>query len=638
MGYDIVDVSATQSHLMVYDCNYPKTERYITLTKNSSGQYTGWYYHMNDSYYWGSNYIGSWISYVPYSDFLASWNNRNGADNVNLLTINTDNATIKDVEGSVVANIRDGEVLTDRDDVYQIIELGVTTDGTTASSAGVSLWLPTDGLYTVTNTDRSVSNFEATLVNVEQSATVSTTALEIILGVSDDKKLTYAELPQASNDSYTITFSSTLGNSYQEVTLTGTAEQGAPALAQIEGKLYVEGVDLDSNASLKAGATEVSGSVQSDPMPDVAKIFVGSSAQSYTVAVNASPAKGGKVTGGGAYSENDPVTVTATANSGYRFVRWTKTANGQQVSTSTSYTFTANKDVNLTAVFEKTGGDDGDGAGPGTVSSSYQITAPITENGTVTITPESAKSGEKVTITSKPDDGYTIGSVTVTDSSGKSVSVMDNGNNTYIFTMPASQVTVTATFVAIETPWVNTFTDVSKSDWFYDGVAYAAQNGLMQGVGGDKFNPSGTTSRGMIATILYRLEGEPAASQSTFTDVAAGQYYTDAVAWAAANKIVEGYGNNTFGPNDDITREQMATILYRYADYKGYDVSELADLSGYTGQEKISSWALTAMRWANNKDIITGRTTTTLVPKGTATRAEATVLLARFCRQVISME
>lgn len=188
------------------------------------------------------------------------------------------------------------------------------------------------------------------------------------------------------------------------------------------------------------------------------------------------------------------------------------------------------------------------------------------------------------------------------------------------------------------THWVNPFTDVSESDWFYDGVTYAAQNGLMQGVGGDKFNPSGTTTRGMIVTILYRLEGEPTVSQTAFTDVAAEQWYTDAVAWAAANKIVEGYGNGNFGPNDSITREQIATILYRYAVYKGYDVSGLANLSSYTDAGTVSSWALTAVRWTNSKGLITGRTTTTLVPKGTTTRAEAATILMRFCQNVAGLE
>ena len=174
------------------------------------------------------------------------------------------------------------------------------------------------------------------------------------------------------------------------------------------------------------------------------------------------------------------------------------------------------------------------------------------------------------------------------------------------------------------------FTDVSTSDWFYDAVAYVYENGLMGGTSANQFSPNVTTTRSMIVTILHRLEGEPAASTSTFTDVAAGQWYTDAVAWASANRIVEGYGNGRFGPNDTITREQMATILYRYAQSKGYDVGGTGDLGGYSDASQVSDWARTAMGWANAQGLITGNTATTLNPTGSATRAEAATILMRF--------
>ena len=338
------------------------------------------------------------------------------------------------------------------------------------------------------------------------------------------------------------------------------------------------------------------------------------------------------------------VTITAAPDRGYKVGSVTVTDNdGNSVSVTDNgdgtYTFTMpDSPVTVSATFTSIGGNGGGGGGSSSSNPSYQITVPSTSNGTVTVTPTSAKSGTKVTITATPDSGYKVGDVIVRGVSGNTVAVTSLGNNQYSFTMPSGKVTVAVTFVPIQVSWTNLFTDVSESDWFYGGVAYVVQNGLMQGVGGGRFNPSGTTTRGMIVTILYRLEGEPTVSQSTFTDVEAGQYYTEAVAWAAANKIVEGYGNNTFGPNDAITREQMATILYRYADYKGYDVSELADLSSYNDADKISNWALTAMRWANKKGLITGRITTTLVPKETAIRAEAAVILARFCQDAAGVD
>lgn len=178
------------------------------------------------------------------------------------------------------------------------------------------------------------------------------------------------------------------------------------------------------------------------------------------------------------------------------------------------------------------------------------------------------------------------------------------------------------------------FTDVKEADWFYEAVQYVYEKGMMNGTGSTTFDPNGTTSRGMIVTILHRLEGTPSAAGTAFTDVPAGQWYTDAVAWASANNIVGGYGDGTFGPNDPITREQMAAILYRYARYKGYDVSQSADLSKYTDAGQVSSYAKPALSWANAEGLINGVTQTTLVPQGNATRAQVATILMRFCENV----
>ncbi|MGN1003424.1 MAG: choice-of-anchor I family protein, partial [Oscillospiraceae bacterium] len=177
------------------------------------------------------------------------------------------------------------------------------------------------------------------------------------------------------------------------------------------------------------------------------------------------------------------------------------------------------------------------------------------------------------------------------------------------------------------------YTDVPEGSWYYDAVRYVTEKGLMNGVTADSFAPNATTTRGMIVTILYRLENEPAAGRCSFTDVTAGQWYTDAVAWAAAAGIVNGYGD-TFGPNDAITREQMAAILYRYASYKGYNVSAQADLSGYTDAGRTSAYAVDAMRWANAEELITGVTTSTLDPDGSAIRAQVAAILMRFCENL----
>lgn len=180
------------------------------------------------------------------------------------------------------------------------------------------------------------------------------------------------------------------------------------------------------------------------------------------------------------------------------------------------------------------------------------------------------------------------------------------------------------------------FGDVKSGDWFYNDVKYVYEKGMMAGTAADVFAPNATTTRAMIVTILYRLEGSPAVTgTSAFVDVPAGQWYTDAVNWAAANQIVKGTSATTFAPNDSITREQMAAILYRYAQYKGYDVTKKADLSGYSDNGQVSAYAKDALAWANAAKLINGVTNTTLAPRGNATRAQVSAILHRFCDGVV---
>ena len=180
------------------------------------------------------------------------------------------------------------------------------------------------------------------------------------------------------------------------------------------------------------------------------------------------------------------------------------------------------------------------------------------------------------------------------------------------------------------------FSDVRIADWFYNDVKYVYEKGMMSGTAADVFAPNATTTRAMIVTILYRLEGSPAVTgTSAFVDVPTGQWYTDAVNWAAANQIVNGTSATTFAPNDSITREQMAAILYRYAQYKGYDVTKKADLSGYSDNGQISAYAKDALAWANAAKLINGVTNTTLAPQGNATRAQVSAILHRFCDGVV---
>ena len=182
--------------------------------------------------------------------------------------------------------------------------------------------------------------------------------------------------------------------------------------------------------------------------------------------------------------------------------------------------------------------------------------------------------------------------------------------------------------------WSNPFSDVKDTDWFYDAVKFVSSQGLMNGTGANTFAPNANLTRAMLVTILYRAEGEPTVSgNGGFTDVPSGQWYTDAIAWAAANGIVNGVGDEKFDPNGNITREQLATILHRYTSLKGGDVTATTDLASYTDAAEISSWATDAMKWANATGLITGRSATTLAPKGTATRAEVATILMRYIQK-----
>jgi hypothetical protein len=179
--------------------------------------------------------------------------------------------------------------------------------------------------------------------------------------------------------------------------------------------------------------------------------------------------------------------------------------------------------------------------------------------------------------------------------------------------------------------WTNPFTDVKAGDWFYDAVKYAVQNELFNGTSATAFGPNTDMTRAMLVTVLYRLEGKPVVTAAnSFADAEGGQWYTDAVLWANAYGIVTGYDNSLFGAADSITREQMAVILYRYAAFKKYDTAKTNDLEVYTDASSASPYALNALKWANSEGLITGRTTTALAPSGTATRAEVAAMFQRL--------
>ena len=299
---------------------------------------------------------------------------------------------------------------------------------------------------------------------------------------------------------------------------------------------------------------------------------------------------------------------------GYTFNGWfTEQSGGTAVTAETVY------DKNTTLYAHWTAIPSG--------SSSYMIDVIESTHGTVTTSPKWASSGRIVTLTVTPDEGYELAALTVTDKNGNDVALTNNGDGTYSFKMPASKVTVKATFIKdfVTLPFI----DVHPSDWFYDPVCYVYSQGLMTGTSATTFEPNTHLTRAMLVAVLHRLEGSPAASAGDFTDVADGDWYAQAVNWAASVGVVNGFDDGTFQPNTAITREQMAAILRNYAAYKGFDVTASGSLSTFTDAASVSDWAKESIQWAVGSGLLGGYDDNTLRPQGTTTRAEVASVLQR---------
>ena len=265
----------------------------------------------------------------------------------------------------------------------------------------------------------------------------------------------------------------------------------------------------------------------------------------------------------------------------------------------------------------------GSSGGGGSRNNSYAVSTPKADNGSVTVNNgTTAKKGDTVTITVKPDEGYEIDKVTVTDSKGNSITVTDKGDGKFSFVMPDSKVDVKATFVKSEVkpdqPSKTAFVDVPENSWYADAADFVAQRGLMSGVGENLFGGGQNTTRAMLMTILARMDGQDVTGGAT--------WYEKAMNWAKANGVSDGTM-----PEVNITREQLATMLYSYAKLKGIDTTQggmaVREFSDY---DSISDWAGQSMTWAVNAGILSGRGNNTLAPTAGATRAEMAVMLQQF--------
>lgn len=279
-----------------------------------------------------------------------------------------------------------------------------------------------------------------------------------------------------------------------------------------------------------------------------------------------------------------------------------------------------------------------------TPATKYTVNKPAgSAEGKVSVSPSSAEKSDTVTITVTPADGYKTGTVTVTDKNGNKVSV-SGSDNKYTFKMPASAVTVKVTYektaaaqqpIQPAQPTVLPFKDVKTDRWSYSAIKYAYENKLFSGTSANEFSPADEMTRGMLVTVLYRLAGEPAVNgDAGFADIKSGDWYAKAVAWAKANNIVSGVSAAEFAPNKDITREQMAAILHRYAAYKSYSTAANGSIAGFNDNANVSAFAKDAVSWAVGEKLISGTGNNTLAPKGNATREQVAAILQRFAENI----
>lgn len=347
--------------------------------------------------------------------------------------------------------------------------------------------------------------------------------------------------------------------------------------------------------------------------------------KTYTLTVDLNGGSGG--TTGGTYPASEVVNINAGSRSNYRFDGWTSSKGGSFAdasSASTTFTMPA-ADTTITAAWSYIGGG-------GSTTDYYRLT--FETNGGSEIS--SIRRAEYTTIDltdyTPTREGYEFTGWYADENLTEKITSIRLTRNT----------TVYAGWEEIKenpsTGFENPFTDVSESDWFFNDVKFVYQNGLMNGTSATTFSPEGTTSRGMIVTILWRMAGSPDMEDKIwgypFADVDATAYYGTAVYWARLNGIAGGYDDATFGPNAPINREQMAVMMYRYAQYMGYDTTQGGmAIREYADYGQVSSYALEAMDWANATGIVTGTSESTLSPQGQATRAQAAAMFTRFCEQ-----
>ena len=441
-------------------------------------------------------------------------------------------------------------------------------------------------------------------------------------GISDKDVTSVFLLINMDKEPPVLTLSSDIfyaDNESGDYTITGISDAGSrimygdneEVVAGSDGKFAVSG-NLDESQTSSVIMLCAQDFAENTSIPQTALVI---KKISNTVTVNDSYAEN---SGSGEYSEGETVKIKAGERSGYKFSGWTTDDSVQFAdSKSAETTFTMQgKAVTVTANWTKSSGGNGGGGG------NVHYTVSFETNGGNDI---ASKTVTKNSVIKEPEspikDGF--------DFEGW---YTDKGLKTkYDFT---EKVTKNFTLYAKWTEkdngeWKNPFTDVKENDWFYDSVKYAYENDLMKGISNTEFAPDSDVTRAMFVTVIYRMENEPQTGKCAFTDVESGSYYENAVAWANENGIVSGISEECFAPNEPITREQMAAIIYRYAAFKGYDITTSSSTS-YTDNDNISDYAKNAVIWAAEKYVMTGNTDGSFAPKANTTRAQAASVFMRM--------
>ena len=319
--------------------------------------------------------------------------------------------------------------------------------------------------------------------------------------------------------------------------------------------------------------------------------------------------------------ETGAFTLKNPTKSGYIFTGWSGTGLDGENNMTVTIPKGSTGERRYTAHWRYNGGSSGG-------SSSYPITVPSkTENGTVTVSPKNASAGSTVTITVKPDSGYVLETISVTDKNGNDLKLTDKGNGKYTFTMPASKVEIKVTFME-DNSVLNFFYDVPNDAYYYEAVKWAAEDGITGGIGSSLFAPNQPCTRAQIVTFLWRAAGSPVVNYlMPFTDVDEGAYYAEAVRWAASTGIVTGLTETTFGTNGVCTRAQAAAMIYRCAQAQG---------KGFTGAwmfhlpfTDVPEWAYESVAWCYMNGVTTGMSETSFAPDNDCTRAQIVTFLWR---------